>query len=39
MRNNETTRQQLKEVNRSVKASKKEREDEKKEMKRNMLGL
>lgn len=39
MRNDETTRQQLKEVNRSVKTRKKEKEDEKKEMKRNMLGL
>ena len=40
MQNDETTtRQQLKDVNRSVKTSKKEKEEEKKEIKRNMLGL
>jgi len=39
MRKDETTRNQLKEVDRSVKASKKAKEEKKKEMKRNMLGL
>ncbi len=39
MRNDEATRHQLKEVNRSVKTSKKTKEEEKNELKRNMLGL
>jgi len=39
MRNDEATRHQLKDVNRSVKASKKTKEEAKNELKRNMLGL